>query len=64
MTKIEIKQYKVCDRIFTDGKYRFTVSYLQENSDAIDLAIARYRHRLKQEAKQAEAPPIPQEENE
>ena len=47
MTKIEIRQYKVCNRIFTDGKYRFTVSYLQESSDAIDLAIARYRHRQK-----------------
>ena len=42
MTKIEIRQYKVCNRIFTDGKYRFTVSYLQESSDAIDLARAWY----------------------
>ena len=53
MTKIEIRQYNVCDRIFTDGKYRFTVSYLQESSAAIDLARAWYKHRLKQEAKQA-----------
>lgn len=51
--EIEIRQYKACDRIFTNGKYRFTVSYLQENSDAIDIARAWYRHRLKQEAKQA-----------
>lgn len=62
--EIEIRQYKACDRIFTDGKYRFTVSYLQENSDAINIARARYKHRLKQEAKQAEEPPTPQKGNE
>ena len=62
--EIEIRRYNACKRIFTEGRYRFTISYLQENSDAIDLAIARYRHRLKQEAKKAEEPPIPQEENE
>ena len=62
--EIEIRRYNACKRIFTEGRYRFTISYLQENSDAINIAIARYRHRLKQEAKQAEEPPIPQEENE
>lgn len=52
--EIEIRQYNACDRIFLNGKYRFTISYLQDNCDAIDVARARYKHRLKQEAKRAE----------
>lgn len=52
--EIEIRQYNACDRIFLNGKYRFTISYLQDNCDAIDVARSRYKHRLKQEAKRAE----------
>lgn len=52
--EIEIRQYNACDRIFLNGKYRFTISYLQDNCDAIDVARAHYKHRLKQEAKRAE----------
>lgn len=52
--EIEIRQYNACDRIFLNGKYRFTISYLQDSCDAIDVARARYKHRLKQEAKRAE----------
>lgn len=40
--EIEIRQYNVCERIFLNGKYRFTISYLQDNCDAIDVARARY----------------------
>lgn len=52
--EIEIRNYKACDRIFVDGKYKFTISYLQENIRAIEIGRAWYRHRLKQAAKLAE----------
>lgn len=52
--EIEIRNYKACDRIFVDGRYKFTISYLQENILAIEIGRAWYRHRLKQAAKLAE----------
>lgn len=52
--EIEIRNYKACDRISVDGRYKFTISYLQENIRAIEIGRAWYRYRLKQAAKSRE----------
>ena len=49
--EIEIRTLRAAYRGYKDGKYKFTISFLQENSDALCLAKERYDMSKKSEHK-------------
>ena len=51
--EIEIRTLRAAYRGYKDGKYKFTISFLQENSDALCLAKEQYDISKKLEQKKA-----------